>query len=65
MTHTEDLLLRYKQALEGLTPGGSEFVDDPEYCAEFVRRSRHSQHETIVRLTKELNALRPKGPQGG
>jgi len=36
-----DLLWRYKKALEGLTPGGSEFVNDPERCAEFVReRSR-------------------------
>jgi len=32
-----DLLWRYKKALEGLTPNGSEFVNDPEYCAEFIR----------------------------
>ena len=51
-----DLLWRYKKALEGLTPGGSEFVNDPENCAQFARNCRTHQHETIVRLTRENKA---------
>lgn len=34
----EKLLARWKKAVEGLTPGGSEFVDDPEYCAAYIRK---------------------------
>jgi len=51
-----ELLWRYKKALEGCTPGGSEFVNDPEYCAEFVReRSRgliHAMAEQKRRLSR-------------
>lgn len=36
----DQLFLRFKKELEGLTPGGSEFVDDPERCAEVVRAHR-------------------------
>ena|SRR3990167_9037255 len=32
-----ELLDRYKKVLEGLTPGGSEYIDDPERCAEAIR----------------------------
>lgn len=40
-----NLFWRYKKALEDLTPSGSEFVNDPEYCAEFVRdRQRNLLH---------------------
>jgi hypothetical protein len=48
-----ELLWRYKRALEGLTPGGSEFVNDPEFCAAYVRKQRESQHGTILRLVHE------------
>lgn len=51
-----ELLRRYKRALEGLTPGGSEFVNDPEYCAEWIRKSRASQHDTIVRQQLKIKA---------
>lgn len=44
-----ELLWRYKMALEGLAPGGSEFVNDPEHCAKWLRESRASQHATIIR----------------
>lgn len=33
----ESLFRRYKDALEGLTIGGSEFVNDPERCAKSVK----------------------------
>ena len=29
-------LARWKKAIEGLTPSGSEFVDDPERCAVHI-----------------------------
>lgn len=39
------LLWRYKRALEGLTIGGSEFVNDPEYCAAHIReRFEHERN---------------------
>ena len=45
-----DLLLRYKFSLESLTPGGSEFVNDPERCAEHVRARSRGLMREIVRL---------------
>jgi hypothetical protein len=45
-----NLLERYRAALEGLTPGGSEFVNDPENCAWYVREAMNRQHETIKRF---------------
>lgn len=42
------LLLRYKKALEGLTPGGSEYVNDPERCAAHVRERFDSYHRVIL-----------------
>lgn len=53
----DSLLLRYKRALEGLTPGGSEFVDEPERCAEMVRESLASRMRVIVSLTKRNREL--------
>jgi hypothetical protein len=52
-----DLLRRYKAALEGLTPGGSEFVNDPENCARYVREAMIRQHETIKRFKYRGDAL--------
>lgn len=48
------LFRQYRKALEGLTPGGSEFVCDPEYCAAYVKKRRDFQHGQILKLTKEL-----------
>ena len=60
LTHEQivDLLKRYKRALEGLTCGGSEFVNDPEYCLKWIRARQDFQHETILKLTREVNKLR-------
>lgn len=54
-----ELLWRYKRALEGLTPGGSEFVNDPEYCAQYVRNQRTHQHETIIRQQLKIKESNP------
>lgn len=47
-----DLLTRYKRALEGLTPGGSEFVDDPERCAAHARARQDSLWEQVKKLKR-------------
>ena len=39
---------QWKLQLCNLTPGGSEFADDPAYCAEWVRKSRENQHNVIL-----------------
>jgi hypothetical protein len=49
--------LKAMRALESLTPSGSEFVNDPEFCAAFVRASRESQMRVIVKLTQRLHAV--------
>lgn len=57
-TRDEKLLMRYKRALEGLTPGGSEFFDSPETCAEFVREHDASLMKVFVETKKRLNVVR-------
>ena len=48
---------QWKSALEGLTPGGSEFVNDPEFCAQWVRNSRRSEVDTIKRMKRQRDEL--------
>jgi hypothetical protein len=42
-------------ALESLTPQGSEFVNDPERCVEYVRSARTLQHQQILKQQHSLN----------
>ena len=42
---------RAMRALESLTPNGSEFVNDPERCVEFVR----DRLAFLVQIAKERN----------
>lgn len=51
------------RALENLTPNGSEFVNDPERCVEFIRRHSQSQHRMIVAQQLELKSLRERVKQ--
>lgn len=44
-------------ALEALTPGGSEFVGDPEACAAYVRRRLADGHEARKAVVKQGRAL--------
>ena len=39
---------RAMRLLEGLTPGGSEFRNDPERCAHWVTERRKSEHDALV-----------------
>ena len=41
--------------LLSLTPGGSEFVNDPERCCEFVKERLAFLHRKVVELTKNKN----------
>ncbi len=55
-----DLDAAYREldiALQSLTPGGSEFVNDPAACAAHVRKQRESQHETIKKFKLERDAF--------
>lgn len=38
--------------LLSLTPGGSEFVNDPERCCEFVKERISFLHRKVIELTK-------------
>ncbi len=49
---------QWKLQLCNLTPGGSEFADDPAYCAEWVRKSRENQHNVILDKYREAKALK-------
>ena len=46
-------LASWSLALQSLTPGGSEYVDDPERCVRFVRETRESQHAMIAKTVLE------------
>lgn len=43
-----------KRLLHDLTPGGSEFYNDPKYCAEWIRKSREENHYALVGQIKGL-----------
>jgi hypothetical protein len=45
-----------KKLLE-LTPSGSEFVDDPQRCFDYVKDFQQNQHEFILQLIKEKKEL--------
>lgn len=48
---------RWKKAVEGLTPSGSEFVNDPENCAAFIRK-RTQYPRMIIELREKLQAAK-------
>jgi len=48
----------WKKALHILTPGGSEFANDPSACVEWIRKARSSQHNTILALKGERDQAR-------
>ena len=54
---TEDLLKRYKKALEGLTVGGSEYYNNPERCASDVKARIDSQDDVIKKLITQRNKI--------
>lgn len=47
---------RWKKAIEGLTPSGSEFVNDPEFCAAYIRK-RTEYPRMIIELRERVKEL--------
>ena len=54
----------WKRAVEGLTPGGSEFANDPERCAQFIK-DRCNYPKQIIELRKQLAAALRTGEREG
>lgn len=52
-----DELTKWRLALEGLTPGGSEFVNDLPRCLEQIQRQRGREHQTAIDAVKEKRAV--------
>ena len=52
MREAQDMTARWKKAVEGVTPPGSEYVDDPERCADFIRF--RSNYPPIIIALKTL-----------
>ena len=52
--HSED----YRIALENLTPGGSEFYNDKDYCVDWIQKrliERNNFLKDKIRLQRKLN----------
>lgn len=54
----EGNLKLYEKAITSLTPGGSEFVNDPEYCAKYVKDNQDSLKIMLVNQAKEKKKLK-------
>ena len=50
-------LPQWKAALEGLTPSGSEFVDDPERCRQFVKDRLDNGHTMLMDSLRRCKAI--------
>lgn len=48
-------------ALQSLTPGGSEYVGDPDRCATFIREQINKGQEARLQLARQPTT---KGPRG-
>lgn len=51
-------IVTMNRLLEDLTPGGSEFVNDPQRCAEFIRDQQKSIAKVIKPLKFEIASLK-------
>jgi hypothetical protein len=50
----------WKSAIEGLTPGGSEFVNDPAACAAFIREQLQREMSAVGNANQKRNAAEAK-----
>lgn len=48
---------KLNKLIESLTPGGSEFVGEPEYCIKYVNEYQGSQQEFIKELILDKEKL--------
>lgn len=44
--------------LEDLTPGGSEFYNDPDFCLRFVCECRDADRKLIKQMIRRINSNR-------
>lgn len=51
---------KWALALQELTPGGSEYVDDPKRCVTYVRDTRSSLLDVMKGFKRERDALQAK-----
>ena len=51
------------KALEDLTPSGSEFWEDPQYCFKHVRDKMKMLYDSLIRARGELNQYRKENKQ--
>ncbi len=51
---------KLKRLLHDLTPGGSEFYNDPEYCAQWIRENRQQHHYSLAQQIVNLKDERQK-----
>jgi len=56
LVHEATLGKKALKILHDLTPGGSEFVNDPEYCAAWIKRVRYDQLNMIRRFKIQAGA---------
>lgn len=54
--HDVEVLAPWKKAIEGLTPSGSEFVNDPAACAAYIRK-RTNYPPIIIKLRERVAEL--------
>lgn len=50
--------LKLKKLLEDLTPRGSEFVNDPQYCFDFVKKELRSIPAQILPFKQRADKLK-------
>jgi len=43
---------KLKRLLHDLTPGGSEFYNNPEYCAKWIRENRQQEAKILKEMVK-------------
>jgi hypothetical protein len=53
----------WKKAFHSVTPGGSEYANDPQACVDFVRKSRSDQHEVILKFKQGRDEARQERDQ--
>ena len=49
---------QWQKALENLTPGGSEFSGDLDYCLSYIKENQAYQDGLIKKLMKENKVLK-------
>lgn len=54
----ESSLRKLDIILQSLTPGGSEFVNDPDRCVAYIKDVRETQHNMIKKLTMKNRKLK-------